>query len=354
MLTKNSILVLVLGLALGVAAGCDDDDDDRPDAGRRDAAVPDGALPDGALPDGTLPDAMRPDAGPPTMTIAELATVTPDLSLLVTAVTRAELVDALGGEGSLTVFAPTNAAFAAAGITQAMIEAMPAEDLQRLLQYHVVAEALTAEQLQERDARFVPTLAENRWELPMVVVLRQNGELRINDAGVVRADLQATNGVVHQVDRVLVPPTILQMVQYAGLDQLAATVEAASPLASGQTLADVLSGAGPFTIFAPVDEAFEAAQALLEGLNADEVRGVLLYHVFSTEAYERPQRVEDFPTIENARVQTLLGPPAAVDATATPPTVRDATIVEQDVHVANGTLHLIDGVLLPPGIAPAP
>lgn len=337
--------MLVLGALLAVV-GCDDDDEDAPrDAGRRDAAV------DARVRDATT-DGARPDAATGTRTIAELATGTPELSVLAGAVTRADMATMLGGAGPLTVFAPTNEAFAAAGITPAMIQAMPVPQLQQLLAYHVIDDELTAAELRGADRRFVETMAENQWGLPMSVVLTTTGDLRVNDARVRQADIDAANGVVHQIDRVLVPPNVLQMAQFAGLTGLASAIGAASPLASGQTIAATLATEGPFTIFAPNEAAFAAAETLLGTLNPDEIRSVLSYHVLSPASYTEPVELRDFPTETGARLQTLLGPPAAVNATVTPPTVRDARIVEADVHVVNGTLHIIDGILLPPGISP--
>jgi uncharacterized surface protein with fasciclin (FAS1) repeats len=340
---RNVKWMLLFGAAIGLAlGGCDDDDDeDAVDAGRRDAGVVRDAAPD-----------ARPDAGMPAMTIAELATATPELSVLVSAVTRADMAEALAGAGPLTVFAPTNQAFAEAGITQAMIDAMPVADLQRLLGYHVIEQELTVEELRAIDRRFVETMSENPWGLPMAVVIEGADVVTVNDLDLVQTNIEASNGIVHVIDGVLVPPTVLQMADLAGLSQLIAAVGVASPITPDQTIEQALSGPGPFTLFAPNDAAFVEAQPLLSTLNEDEVRGVLLYHVLDPASYDEPVEVGDFPTETGARVQTLLGPPAAVNANVEPPTVLDATIVEQDVHVVNGTLHIIDGVLLPIGIAP--
>lgn len=134
-----------------------------------------------------------------TPSIAAVATKTPQLSTLLSLVKKAGLADELSAPGALTVFAPTNAAFAK--VPKATLNALaknPAA-LRRVLLYHVVAGKVTAAKIVK--LRSAKTLAG------ATVRIRVTGEtVRINDARVAKANVMASNGVVHVIDRVLIPP----------------------------------------------------------------------------------------------------------------------------------------------------
>jgi uncharacterized surface protein with fasciclin (FAS1) repeats len=132
-------------------------------------------------------------------TIVELAAGTPDLSTLVTAVQAAGLVDTLSGPGNFTVFAPTNAAFAALphGTLDALLNDIPA--LTNILTYHVSADYYPAEALIGQRGR-IPTVQGGFLRLDA----RGSG-VHINNASVTTPDVFASNGVVHVIDRVLLP-----------------------------------------------------------------------------------------------------------------------------------------------------
>jgi uncharacterized surface protein with fasciclin (FAS1) repeats len=142
-------------------------------------------------------DAMAEDSG----TIVDVAVAAGSFGTLVAAVQAAELVDALSAEGPLTVFAPTDEAFAAlpAGLVDCLLLPENKEALTSILTYHVVEGAVTSGDLSDGD---VPTLqGEN-------VTVDLTDGVMINDAVVVQADVTASNGVIHAVDAVLVPPSI--------------------------------------------------------------------------------------------------------------------------------------------------
>jgi uncharacterized surface protein with fasciclin (FAS1) repeats len=140
------------------------------------------------------------DSEEPTQTIAEIATADSDLSTLVTALEAAELVDVVADENAnLTVFAPTNAAFAEIEDTvNTLLEPENQADLQNVLQYHVVDGAAFSGDLS--DGQVIETLNGET----LTVEIR-DGDVFINDAQVVIADVEASNGVVHVIDTVLVP-----------------------------------------------------------------------------------------------------------------------------------------------------
>ncbi len=134
----------------------------------------------------------------PTQTIAEIVSTNPDFSTLLAAVKAAGLVETLSGAGPFTVFAPTNAAFAK--IPAADLNALinDPEKLKSILLYHVVVgKAMAADVIELTTAKTVNGAAVN---------LKVNGgKVMVNDATVIQADVQATNGVIHVIDTVLMP-----------------------------------------------------------------------------------------------------------------------------------------------------
>lgn len=134
-----------------------------------------------------------------TPSIAAIAAGTPQFSTLLSLVKKADLADVLSKPGAYTVFAPTNAAFAK--VPKATLTALaknPAQ-LKRVLLYHVVAGKVTAAQVVK--LRSAKTLAG-----PTVRIRVAGKTVRINSAKVTKADVAASNGIVHVLDRVLLPP----------------------------------------------------------------------------------------------------------------------------------------------------
>ncbi len=136
--------------------------------------------------------------------VVGVAVGSPDHSTLVTAVKAAELVDALSNAGPFTVFAPTNAAFAAlpAGTVEGLLKPEKKADLQDVLQYHVFVGVLKAEQL--LDGRSLGMVNGSNAKISF-----KDGKVMINDATVV-ASVPASNGIVHVIDKVLLPPAPVQ------------------------------------------------------------------------------------------------------------------------------------------------
>lgn len=147
------------------------------------------------------PEEMEEEMEEPSMNIVETAINTPTLSTLVTAVQSADLVEALSDENTeLTVFAPTNDAFAEIQDTvDTLLEPENKADLQNVLQYHVVPGKVMSSDLS--DGMEVTALNGDI----LTVTINENGEVFINDAQVVLADVETSNGVVHVIDAVLVP-----------------------------------------------------------------------------------------------------------------------------------------------------
>jgi len=179
---KRSLLLgaCVLALGLGLVA-CGDDDDETTGAAA------------------TSTEETESGTGE-TGNIVEVAQQTPDLSTLVDAVVAAELVETLEEPGPYTVFAPTNEAFEALGGTlETLLEPANREELAEILTYHVVPGELTAAELS--DGQMLETVQGDSLEVEI-----SDGEVTVNGAAVAIADVEASNGVVHVIDAVLLPP----------------------------------------------------------------------------------------------------------------------------------------------------
>merc|ERR1719390_4039 len=208
--------------AKGPVMGDSGSTDEEKAAGGADdgTADEDGALPetDGDGDEGSQDPAEGGDEGeqgapaPAQKNIVELAAATPDLSTLVTAVTAGDLAGALSGAGPLTVFAPTNAAFAAVpeAVLDALLDPANKASLQTLLKYHVAAGAAVASGSLE-DGQKIKTLEGGE----LTVGVKEEGGAKtvtVDGAAVVGADVEASNGMVHVIDVVLVPPSLESLV----------------------------------------------------------------------------------------------------------------------------------------------
>src|SRR6056297_3851078 len=132
--------------------------------------------------------------------IVDLAVATEDLSTLVTAVKAAGLVETLQGDGPFTVFAPTDAAFEA--LPEGVLDGLLAdkEQLTNVILYHVVSGKVMAEDVLTMDGAMVETVLGEDIEISI-----KDGMVYINDAQVTTTDIEASNGVIHVIDTVLVP-----------------------------------------------------------------------------------------------------------------------------------------------------
>jgi transforming growth factor-beta-induced protein len=193
--TRTPTTLAALGLAALLAlTACGDDTDDSATTAAP-ATTPATAAPT------TTASAMAEQPG----TIVDVAVAAGDFTVLVEAVQAAGLVETLSGPGPFTVFAPTDAAFADAlktlGITKEQLLADPA-NLKTILTYHVVAGQVMAADVMSMDGEDVPTVAG-----PSVKVKINGSTVMINDATVTTADIAASNGVIHVIDKVLLPPS---------------------------------------------------------------------------------------------------------------------------------------------------
>ncbi len=288
--------------------------------------------------------------------LAEVATER-GFTALVAAADKAGLVPALSApDANLTVFAPTDEAFTSLATTlgfssaTAMVEAVDADTLAKVLQYHVLPATRSASDLAGGGATQTTLYEFEGAPAPLGVDATSGVKLTdevLTEAVVTTADVPANNGVIHAIDKVLVPPGVLDVVQMAQLNPDFSTLVAAVVQAD---LATTLREAGPFTVFAPTNDAFAAALAEL-GVAADELLAspdladILTYHAVAGDV--RAADVVALP--KPADVTTIQGGTFTVgeDLGITDARGRTASLVAPDVVARNGVIHVIGSVLLP-------
>ena len=273
----------------------------------------------------------EPTPEPAPQTVVDVAVSDGRFTTLVAAVEAAGLVETLQGEGPFTVFAPTDDAFAALpeGTVEALLADIPT--LTSILLYHVVPGNVPASEVVE-----LATL-ETVAGIPLVVRVEM-GNVYINDAMVVLTDVAASNGVIHVIDSVILPPADIVSTAVADgrFTTLVAAVEAAG-------LVETLQGEGPFTVFAPTDDAFAALPAgTVEALLADipALTDILLYHVV-------PGRLFAADVLVQESLATVQGQSLAIRQDMGMAYVNESQIVITDILTSNGVIHVIDAVLLP-------
>ncbi len=267
-------------------------------------------------------------------TVVDIIVNSNDHNTLEAAVGAAGLVPTLQGDGPFTIFAPTDAAFAAlpAGTVDALL-ADPQGALTDILLYHAVgANALSSDL---SNGQFIKTINGKS----VSVKINADGVF-INNAKVTVADVLADNGVVHVIDAVILPPTTV--VDVAVNSPVHTTLVAA---VSAAGLVPALQGDGPFTVFAPTDAAFAALPAgTIEALLADPqglLTQILLYHAVAGEALSTD--------LSNGQtITTLNGKDITVTINADGVFINNAKVTFADVLADNGVVHVIDAVLLPP------
>ena len=298
-----------------------------------------------AQPEPTAEPEPTPEPEAMAMDIVDTAVADGRFTTLVAAVTAAELVDTLKSEGPFTVFAPTDDAFAALpeGTLDSLLLPENKQALTDILLYHVVSGSVMAEDVVNLDMA-TTVLGKD------VAIKTDMGNVYINDAQVIITDIETSNGVIHVIDSVILPPseeeammekTIVDIaVEDGRFNTLVAAVTAAE-------LAETLSGEGPFTVFAPTDDAFAAlpegtVESLLLPENKQALTDILLYHVVSGKVM-----AADVVGLTNA--PTILGKDITI-------TVKDGNVylndtiqvIITDIEASNGVIHVIDAVLLPP------
>lgn len=294
--------------------------------------------------------------------IVDTAVESRQFPTLVRFVMEADLVQTLSGEGPFTVFAPTEEAFAAVpdGTLNLLLE--NPESLRNVLLYHVVPGRVTASQVLQ--AGRIPE-AKTALEGATLDIRVVGSSVRIGRATVVATDIMASNGVIHVIDRVLLPNTRFIAPRVDGQAQTQtrgyATAEAPTivgvavdsgsfptlvKLVQEAGLVDVLNSEGPFTVFAPTEEAFAAVpDEVLNALMEDKelLKSVLLYHVVPGKV-----KAEQVVTMSGQEASTALeGKSLRIRVDGDRVWVGDAQVVQTDIAASNGVIHVINKVLIP-------
>lgn len=280
------------------------------------------------------------DDTPKPQNIAEIVANDANFSTLKTALDRANLTSVLEGTGPFTVFAPTNAAFTAAGIDVNTIDAATLSDV---LLYHVLGGSVKSTDLAAGQT-YASTAAEAgpNGEQLSILIEKTGSAVKVNNsANVTTADVEATNGVIHIIDKVLLP---LDVVGHAAANSNFTSLVGALGAAAGD-LTTVLSGDGPFTVFAPVNSAFEAISSVTSTLTAEQLASVLTYHVVSG-------NVLSSDLTNGMKVATVNGQEFTVNisgsnVTLTSSSGNTAKVVLTDVQGTNGVIHVLDAVIVP-------
>ena len=298
----------MLGVAasLIVFSGCDDDDDD--------------------------------DNGPG-QNVVQLAQGNDNLSTLEAALAKfPDLVTTLSGSGQVTVFAPSNDAFQNLldAIGQSSLDDIPDDVLRDVLEYHVVSGATLSNQLTNGE---LTTVGGEK------TTVNTSGGVTLNgSASVTTADVRASNGVVHVIDEVLIPPSIQPIVGTIvapayfnkNFTTLIAAVKAASP-----SILTALLSSGNKTLFAPTNDAFTAA-GITALPNQATLDAVLKYHVINSEATSSliASGASDAETLNGKIYLSKNSSGVFINGTS--------KVITADIDAANGVVHVIDRTLMPP------
>jgi uncharacterized surface protein with fasciclin (FAS1) repeats len=268
--------------------------------------------------------------------IVDTAVSAGSFKTLVAAVQAAGLVDTLKGDGPFTVFAPTDDAFAKLprGTVESLLKPENKSKLQAILTYHVVAGKVYA-----RDV--VKLSGAETVQGQQVDIAVNDGNVTVDDANVVKTDIETSNGVIHVIDTVLIPADKDIVDTAVGAGSFKTLVAAAQ--AAG--LVDTLKSDGPFTVFAPTDDAFaklpEGTIAnLLQPENKDQLAAILAYHVV-------PGKVLASDVVKITSAKTVNGKSVSVKVSGSGVMIDGANVIATDIETSNGVIHVIDSVILP-------
>jgi len=308
----------------------------------------------------------------PQLDIVETAAAAGNFKTLLAAAEAADLVDALKGEGPLTVFAPTDDAFAALpeGTVEALLQDIDA--LTAILTYHVVPGEVTASQVVQLSSAATLNGAN------LTITVTNDGNVKIDNANVIVTDIKTSNGIIHVIDAVMIPQiagssregsgsiatswsfsysfgggwiaqairagklqwltkrlSLYTVAQLAGLPTLTTAVKAAG-------LKSTLMFNGPFTLFGPTEDAFAALPAgTVEALLQDPatLSNILLYHVVSG--------VVTSADVVNLTEATMANGQTVSISVGEGVMINNANVIVVDIPARNGVIHLIDAVLIP-------
>lgn len=269
--------------------------------------------------------------------IVEVAAEAGQFNVLIQAAQKAGLAETLSSTNNLTVFAPTDKAFANlfSDLGVSSLDDIPVADLTNILLYHVVGSKVMSTDL---SSGYIATLAKSSNNNISMYIGVENGVMINNSVKVTSADVMAKNGVIHVVDKVILPPTVVNI----ALDNSNFSTLVKAVVKAG--LVDALSAKGPLTVFAPTNQAFDALFATLkisgiDDLTAKQLIPILTYHVVSGNILSK--------ALSTGKVETLnTGKSLNVNVEGGVK-INDSSVVAADIQGSNGVVHVINKVLLP-------
>ncbi|MCT4623252.1 MAG: fasciclin domain-containing protein [Schleiferiaceae bacterium] len=292
---------------------------------------------------------------PQLKTIAATATDNGNFTILLDALTRTGLADKMADANqTLTVFAPTDKAFMdlLAELNLNSLDevetALGTEGLKNVLMYHVLGAKVTSDMV---STGYVSTMGMNATMDPLSIYVNTMSGVKINNRAMVETpDVMASNGVIHIVDKVILPLTIYELLE---MNADYATLTAALGLADGG-LDDLMKDAneGPFTLFAPDENAFAMlltelsiadVPALVAALGTDGLAEVLTYHVVDGNVNSDEVPAGMVPTVNGDEIMIDLSNGVVI----TDKRNRQSNVVETDIQGTNGVIHAISKVILP-------
>jgi len=272
--------------------------------------------------------------------IVETAASDPQFSILVSAIQKADLASALQGPGPFTVFAPTNDAFNELFSTLGVsgINDLSAETLTPILLNHVVSGSIKAADITTGYATTLNNTAPNQNSVK--VFIEKTSSVKVDGSMVTTADVMASNGVIHVINKVILPATVVNhAINNPNFSILVEAVVKAG-------LVEALSAAGPFTVFAPTNDAFNALFSALgvsgiSDLTAEQLTPILLYHVVSGNVTASQVTSGNVPSLKEGSDISIVADGMGVKLNG------NANVIATDVQGSNGVIHAIDTVILP-------
>ena len=268
-------------------------------------------------------------------TIVDVAQKAGKFHTLIAAAKAAGLAETLMGKGPFTVFAPTDEAFAKLGKATIADLLKPAnkKKLASILTYHVVSGKVPA-------AKVVTMKSATTVQGCSVAITVKDGLVMVGTANVVATDVMASNGIIHVIDSVMLPPAnIVETAAKAGCFK---TLLAAAKAAG---LATTLAEGGPFTVFAPTDEAFAklpegTIAMLLKPENKAKLAAILKHHVVSG-------KVMSGAAVKLKEATSIGGTKLALKFDGKTLSVGGGKVMQADIEAGNGVIHVVDAVLMP-------
>jgi transforming growth factor-beta-induced protein len=277
---------------------------------------------------------------PAAQNIIQVAKSDDQFSILVAAIEKAGLVSTLESSGPYTVFAPTNDAFNAL-FTQlgvSGLDDLSAATLKPILLNHVLIGSVKAADISTGYFATANKTGPNTTYVK--VFIQKSATVMVDQSKVTTADVIASNGVIHVVDKVILPASIVShAINNPNFSILVQAVVKAG-------LVEALSATGPFTVFAPTNDAFNALFAKLKvsgisDLTAEQLTPILLYHVVSGNVTAGQVVSGNVPTLNEGSSINIVANSMGVKLN------NNSNVIATDVQGSNGVIHAIDAVILP-------